>query len=173
MSTGQDVAALFHEHNAALHRYLLRLTGGDDARATDAVQHAFLRLLEAGDDVRNVRNVRAWLYRVGTNAIHEWTNTAQRREDLMSEHAHNAPGPKAADAPDESLERAERIRAVRAALDELPERDRIVLLMREEGFKHREIAEAVGTTTGSVGTLIARALDRLAGALDLDRAEAS
>jgi DNA-directed RNA polymerase specialized sigma24 family protein len=40
--------------------------------------------------------------------------------------------------------------------------------MREEGFAHREIAEAVGTTTGSVGTLIARALDRLAQQLPLD-----
>jgi DNA-directed RNA polymerase specialized sigma24 family protein len=37
--------------------------------------------------------------------------------------------------------------------------------MREEGFTHREIADAVGTTTKSVGTLIARALDRMAGAL--------
>jgi DNA-directed RNA polymerase specialized sigma24 family protein len=33
--------------------------------------------------------------------------------------------------------------------------------MREEGFSHREIAEAVGTTTGSVGTMFARALTKL------------
>jgi DNA-directed RNA polymerase specialized sigma24 family protein len=44
--------------------------------------------------------------------------------------------------------------------------------MREEGFTHREIAEAVGTTTGSVGTLIARALDRLAERLPLDQEDA-
>jgi DNA-directed RNA polymerase specialized sigma24 family protein len=40
--------------------------------------------------------------------------------------------------------------------------------MREEGFAHREIAEALETTTGSVGTLLARALDRLASRLPLD-----
>jgi DNA-directed RNA polymerase specialized sigma24 family protein len=34
-------------------------------------------------------------------------------------------------------------------------------LLREEGFTHREIAEQVSTTTKSVGTLIARALDRV------------
>jgi len=44
----------------------------------------------------------------------------------------------------------------------------MVLLMREEGFAHREIAEAVGTTTASVGTMIARALDKLARLLPLD-----
>jgi DNA-directed RNA polymerase specialized sigma24 family protein len=37
--------------------------------------------------------------------------------------------------------------------------------MREEGFAHHEIADAVGTTTGSVGTMIARALNKLAGEL--------
>jgi DNA-directed RNA polymerase specialized sigma24 family protein len=43
-----------------------------------------------------------------------------------------------------------------------------MLLMREEGFSHREIADAVGTTTGSVGTMLVRALDRLAALLPLD-----
>ncbi len=57
---------------------------------------------------------------------------------------------------------------MRAALATLNEKERTVLLMREEGFTHREIAEAVGTTTGSVGTMIARALDRLAERLPLD-----
>jgi DNA-directed RNA polymerase specialized sigma24 family protein len=40
--------------------------------------------------------------------------------------------------------------------------------MREEGFAHREIAEAVDTTTGSIGTIVARALDKLAAELRLD-----
>jgi DNA-directed RNA polymerase specialized sigma24 family protein len=50
----------------------------------------------------------------------------------------------------------------------LGEKERTVLLMREEGFSHREIADAVGTTTGSVGTMIVRALDKLAAELPLD-----
>jgi DNA-directed RNA polymerase specialized sigma24 family protein len=50
----------------------------------------------------------------------------------------------------------------------LGEKERTVLLMREEGFSHREIADAVGATTGSVGTMIARALDKLAAELPLD-----
>ena len=41
--------------------------------------------------------------------------------------------------------------------------------MRAEGFSHQEIASAVGTTTKSVGTLIARSLDKLANMLTLDR----
>jgi DNA-directed RNA polymerase specialized sigma24 family protein len=43
--------------------------------------------------------------------------------------------------------------------------------MREEGFAHHEIAETVGTTTKSVGTMIARALEKLARHLELDESD--
>jgi DNA-directed RNA polymerase specialized sigma24 family protein len=51
------------------------------------------------------------------------------------------------------------------ALDALSDKERTAVLMREEGFSHKEIADAVGTTTGSVGTLIARALLKFADAV--------
>jgi RNA polymerase sigma factor (sigma-70 family) len=73
-----------------------------------------------------------------------------------------------ADPPPPPESRAERNaarRAVAQALDQLSEKERMALLMREEGFAHREIAEAVGTTTGSVGTLLARALRKAAARL--------
>ena len=71
--------------------------------------------------------------------------------------------------PQATLEADERRRAVTAALARLSDKERVAILMREEGFAHREIAEAVGTTTGSVGTLLARALERLARETTLDR----
>ena len=40
------------------------------------------------------------------------------------------------------------------------ERDRLLLLMREEGFSYREISETVGVKEGSVGTLLSRAQKR-------------
>jgi hypothetical protein len=39
--------------------------------------------------------------------------------------------------PDEDMERTERITAVRTVLERIPERDRQLLLMREEGFQVR------------------------------------
>ena len=76
------------------------------------------------------------------------------------------PADSAPDAAD-ALEREEARERVRRGLAALSEKERLLLLMREEGFKHREIAEVVGTTTASVGTLIARALVKLAGQLGL------
>jgi DNA-directed RNA polymerase specialized sigma24 family protein len=66
------------------------------------------------------------------------------------------------------LEVEERRRVVSAALLALSGKERTALLMQQEGFSHREIADTVGTTTGSVGTLLARALEKLASALPLD-----
>jgi DNA-directed RNA polymerase specialized sigma24 family protein len=41
-----------------------------------------------------------------------------------------------------------------------------MLLVREEGFKYRESVEAVGVKTSSVGTLLARALEKFAAELN-------
>ena len=60
------------------------------------------------------------------------------------------------------LEVTERRQIVRAALEKLAERDRTILLMKAEGFSLQEIAQVIGTRPGSVGTLAARALERLA-----------
>jgi RNA polymerase sigma factor (sigma-70 family) len=147
-----------------LYRYLVRLSGDADV-AADAAQEAFVRLLErppAGTAER------AWLFKVGTNYVLDGRRTAARRERLLGGRADHAMGDSPRD-PQSTLEADERRRVVLTALARLSDKERVAILMREEGFAHREIAEAVGTTTGSVGTLLARALTRLARETTLDR----
>jgi RNA polymerase sigma-70 factor, ECF subfamily len=164
-----DLAALFAEHHEPLFRYLARLTGDPDS-AADAAQEAFIRLLEKPPAPGHTRG---WLYKVATNVALEAARTRSRRLVLVRSAGDRVPVGDAPAAPDEQLARTQRRERVRHALARLNERDRAVLLLREEGFSHREIAEQVGTTTGSVGTMIARALDKLAGELDLDEEMAS
>ena len=54
-----------------------------------------------------------------------------------------------------------RPQAVRAALDQLTERDREVLLLKAEGFNYDEIAATLGLAKGAIGTTLARARRRL------------
>ena len=159
-----DLAALFAEHHEPLFRYLARLTGDPDS-AADAAQEAFIKLLEKPPAPGHTR---AWLYRVGTNAALEAARTRSRRLVLVRGAGDKVPVGDAPATPDEELARTERRERVRHALKRLNEKERAVLLLREEGFSHKEIAEQVGTTTGSVGTMIARALDKLADELELD-----
>jgi RNA polymerase sigma-70 factor (ECF subfamily) len=46
-------------------------------------------------------------------------------------------------------------------VDALAERDRMALLLREEGLDYHEIAAALGLSVGSVGTTLSRARRRL------------
>jgi RNA polymerase sigma-70 factor (ECF subfamily) len=64
--------------------------------------------------------------------------------------------------PVTSLERAQEAALARRAVESLVERDRLALLMREEGLDYHEIAEALGMSVGSMGTTLARARKRLA-----------
>lgn len=159
-----DAGRLFEEHHAALLRYLVRLTGDLDV-AHDAAQEAFTRLV--ADPPRDV-NPRAWLFTVATNLVRAGANRVRRRAALLEAAVELVPHAGPAPTPEQHAIARDERRRVRAALDALPERERVMLLMREEGFSHREIAGAVGTTTGSVGTMLARALDKLAARLELD-----
>jgi RNA polymerase sigma factor (sigma-70 family) len=159
-----DPAAFFADHHASLYRYLVRFTGDPDL-AADAAQEAFARLVERPPPVVE----RAWLFRVATNAALEHTRTRRRRWRLLAARPARAPMADPPRDPHELVEASEARDAVTRALATLSEKERTALLMREEGCAHREIAAALGTTTGSVGTLLARALDRLAARLTPDR----
>ncbi|MFL5539666.1 MAG: RNA polymerase sigma factor [Longimicrobiaceae bacterium] len=163
-----DPAGLFAEHHGSLFRYLARLTGDPDV-AEDAAQEAFVRLMERPPAPGETR---AWLFRVGTNAAWLALRTRGRRRRLLESAPLRIPIGDAPPAPDAAAETAEIRAKVRRALDALGERERQILLMQQEGFKYREIAEAVGTTTQSVGTMLARALAKLAAELRLDEEDA-
>lgn len=157
-----DIERLYREHAPALYRYVTCFTGSPDA-AEDVVQETFIRLLETSPkDVA----IRGWLFRVATNLSRDAHRRAARHTRLLAKAPHDATqGDEPADASSSTLAEDAR-RVVTSALGALPERDRTVLLMREEGFTHAEIARAVGTTEKSVGTFIARAMTRFARILE-------
>lgn len=164
------LGALYARHHEELFRYAARFTGDSDL-AEDVVQEAFVRLAEHPPGAADA--LRAWLFRAATNIAIDVHRTSRRRIALAEAGAGAGRLPMSEPAPDpaQAAEQADLRRKVRDALDQLEPRDRAVLLMREEGFAHHEIAEAVGTTTKSVGTMIARALAKLARHLKLDHTD--
>lgn len=157
-----DIERLYREHARALYRYVVSFTGSPDV-AEDVVQETFIRLMERKP---TDTAIRGWLFQVATNLSRDAHRRDVRHARLLAEAPHDATQ---GDAPAETSAAAlaEDARLVAtSALRALPERDRTVLLMREEGFSHAEIARAVGTTEKSVGTFIARAMTRLATILD-------
>jgi RNA polymerase sigma-70 factor (ECF subfamily) len=154
-----DYDALFRDVYPSLFRYLHRLTGDHDA-AEDIAQESFVRLL--GRTLPE-NEARLWLFTVATNLFRDGARTSRRRERLLSATPWK---PSQLPAPDESLERDRKVAAVRKALEQLPARDRQMLLMREEGFRYDEIARVAAVAPGSVGTLLARATRRFLAVYD-------
>lgn len=153
-------ARLFAEVYPALLRYANRLTADPDV-SEDVAQESFVRFVER--DVQGTeRELRLWLFRVATNLIRDRARMAKTRRRLALVHLAR---PGYAPRSHEEAERAERIRIVRGALASLDTRGKELLLMREEGFSHREMAQATGVATGSVGTLLARARKKFAAEL--------
>ena len=147
-----------------LYRYCLRLTADSDL-SEDVAQEAFVRMLD-----RKVRGdpagLRAWLFKVATHLIRDRARVESNRARLLEAHAVDVTG---GETPEEQAERAERVEIVRRALSNLDERDRTLLLLREEGFAYRELAEVIGVQSTSVGTLLARARRRFTSALNEGR----
>jgi RNA polymerase sigma-70 factor (ECF subfamily) len=128
---------------------------GDEDGTDDIVQETFVRLLAKPGLAPE--EARRWAFAVATNLIRDGGRSSARRKRLL---AVTPVEPSAPERADRRMEREEEVAAVRAALEQLPGRDRQLLMMREEGFRYQEMADAVGVAPGSVGTLIARAVKR-------------
>lgn len=146
------MTALFREvfdtTGPALLRYLRRLTGSA-MDAEEILQETFLKLHCELSSGATLMNVRAWLFRVGSNAVRDLERErrvrAREQKHLQTDKVINL------EAQLESRQ------LTRRALQRLPRRMRQVLLLWSEGFTYREIAEITGIEAGYVGVLLQRA----------------
>lgn len=115
--------------------------------AEDAAQEAFLVALDRLDECRSPERFGGWLMTIVRNR----SKNLLRRESLR-ETDQVPPGARsAAPTPDKATEASELRRLLEAALAELPEVQRQVVLLHDwEGWKHREIAEKLDLPSGTV-----------------------
>lgn len=126
---------------------------GDRTAAEDVAQDTFLKLYKAPPPTR--QNLGGWLYRVGARLALNYLRGEKRRQQ-RERQVRVAAGVEVIPL-DEALWRQETVRTVREILTELPDRDRIALLLRYTGFTYQEIAGVIGIAPGSVGTILRRA----------------
>ena len=161
MTSTNDADRLFRSYHAGLVRYLARRLGDRDW-AEDVAQETFVRALRQ----EKLTSERSWLYAVATNLVRDQLRTDERRRRRLELLASEEQERELAAPETTALERAQDAAMARRALDQLAERDRAALLMREEGLDYQEIAQALELSPGSVGTTLARARRRLAEAYE-------
>lgn len=164
-----DVAAfeaIFREYYEKLLHFSLGFIGSREA-AEDLVQDVFVRIWEQrhGWEVRE--SVAAYLYGSVRNRCldHVRHRLVERQwaEHVVAVRASAGDGlQRAPEAADAAIEEDEIDRALRAAVDRLPERcKQTFVLSREHGLTYHEIARVMGVSTQTVKIQMGRALKSL------------
>ncbi len=134
----------------------------DEAGGEDLAQEAFLRVFAHRRKFEQGRKFSTWLWRIALNLCHDENRRAHHRAELPLEEEEEGLST-AEPSPDKRLMEAERAGLVRAALLELPETHRAVVVLREyQGLKLREIAEVLEIPEGTAKSRLADALSQLA-----------
>jgi RNA polymerase sigma-70 factor (ECF subfamily) len=166
-------------HRVELTAYCYRMLGSP-FEADDAVQETLLRAWRSYDRFEGRSSLRTWLYRIATNACLDALAQRKRRAtpmDLGPAHRpEDGPGPMVheqmwlepvpddrilptAGDPGELAVQRDTVRlAFVAALQHLPPRQRVVLLLREVlQWQAVEVADLLDTSVASVNSALQRA----------------
>jgi RNA polymerase sigma factor (sigma-70 family) len=136
----QAFAAIFDRYHQGLYRYCLAIVG-DPQDAQDALQNTMVKVLRALPGEERKLELKPWLYRIAHNESIELLRRRRETRPLDMELA--SPG---AGLAEEAMTR-DRLRRLISDLDQLPERQRGVLVMRElAGLDFAEIGAAFGTS---------------------------
>lgn len=159
-----DFNGLFRRHAEDLLRFTRRRVSSPDV-AADLVQEAFLRIMRHPEP-QQLRDPRAYLFTAAANLALDHgrhdrvARPADESEAVLRDLADAAPDPERAAAARQELA------LVRAAIDSLPERTRVVFEMsRFGGLSQPEIARALGVSTTLVWRMIHEAYAHLRDAL--------
>lgn len=125
---------------------------------SDLIQETYLRFyLELKKKVV-INNPRAWLYKVLLNLFRTMVNSEKRELRIKEELATGKAG--LYDLQDE-YHNAEKQQIVLKILGRMPDRDKEILLLYNNGFSYNEMAEILEINPNSIGQTIVRAIEKL------------
>ena len=133
------------------------------ADAADVSQTVWLRLVERLDAVRDPEALAGWLVTTTRREALRALTAARRQVPAGAEGELDIADDVDLTAPDRGLLRLERQEAVLAALAELPDplRQLLLMLVADPPKPYSEISETLGIPIGSIGPTRMRGLERL------------
>jgi RNA polymerase sigma-70 factor, ECF subfamily len=137
---------------------LLRVAGSAED-AADATQEALVQAYVKLDSFRGASQFYTWLYRIAMNIA--LSRRRRRRPTRSIDQAKELQGAEPVDggaSPEEALAAGERVAQVQAALDDLGEDHRAIMVLREiDGRSYEEIGEILQLPVGTVRSRLFRA----------------
>jgi RNA polymerase sigma-70 factor, ECF subfamily len=165
-----DAAAfdkLFSRYHQRIRSVCTRYVG-DGPVAEDLVQDTFYNVLRSLDRVDGGFNFSAWIHRIAVNLCHDELRRRNRAQqhlatggDEVEEAVLRLADRDRRGHPEDALEMANLRQLVWDVAKRLPERQRMVLTLRElQGLSYASIARVMGVSESAVETLLHRARKR-------------
>jgi RNA polymerase sigma-70 factor (ECF subfamily) len=139
-----------------LFRLALRITM-NRAEAEDVVQDTLLKVWEHREEWEQINNLEAFAIATCRNRALDVMKRAGRNTEKLDEMAHFS-----SQTPQEQLEANEQISLVNRLMDDLPEVQRTIMLLRDiEGKTYQEIAQTLDISETQVKVYLHRARTKI------------
>ena len=145
----------------------------DSVECEDLAQEVFLKVFRKLHTFNHESQFFTWLYRITANAATDHLSRASsRRLRLVDDTGVFERGDEDHENPTVPLEQQELAEVTRKIVDELPEKFRTILVLREfEGLSYTEIAEVLEIQLGTVESRLFRARKRFKDAISRNHPE--
>lgn len=166
---------LVDRYRARVYTLALRMVH-DRARAEDIASEAFLRVWDALERFDSSRSFGTWVLTIASRlCLDELRRARSRVESLDAEREAGRADPRAEGiGPEEAALTAQVGAAVREAIDELPERERLAVMLRHlEDMSYEEVALVMRIPVGTAKTHAYQGRLKLARALRAMEGEGS
>ena len=155
---------LVRRYHEKVHRLVFGMLQ-NESETEEVVQEAFLNIFRNITKFEGKSAPGTWIYRIAANASLMRLRSRRRKPLLALEDFPNAETPGSiwptgawADQPDDKLLNAELQERIQDAIAHLPEKYRMVILLRDvEGLSNNEIADTLGLSLPTVKARIHRA----------------
>lgn len=155
----QAVEVLVNEYYPALLNFLLRM-GCQPGDAEDIIQETFIKAARGLSRYQHKDRFRTWLFKICHNSLRDYYKKASRRRELP--HDSGTMAASEANSPENIMIEKERALRVQAALNQLPPKQRLVVVLRYyHGFSINEIAQLIQCPVGTVKSRLNGALNSL------------
>jgi len=153
--------ALARRFYAGVYNYLCWISR-DRGLAEDLTQETFMRIWEHPPELRHERALKAWVYRVARNEFLQHRRRTGLDTVTFEECGEAVQVDSGSPSPQQTLEREGLRRAVRDAVEKLPDECREVIVLHNlEHLSLAQTAEVLGVPIGTVKSRRARAFSTL------------
>ena len=146
----QNIKHIIETHKDKIFKTCLGFTGNSE-EAKDLVQEVCIHLWQGLEKFRKESTISTWIYRVTVNTCLMYKR--KKKVPMVALSSIQEPKAGVESATDKS---AEEVKLLQQLIAELPEKERIIIILYLENLSYEEIAEVTGISTNYIGVKINR-----------------